>query len=272
MHQWHQDIEKIEAALEAHLPTAGLAGTGAMDAAIRHALFSGGKRMRPVLALAAAELVNLPRERALQIAAAMEYLHTASLILDDLPCMDDALERRGAQTAHGLYGEAAALLAAMSLLNHTYALLADRPLIALACECIGHRGMVAGQAIDLAQVGARRDAAHYLKTTALFHLTLVAPALAAEAAAEDIAALDEFGRCAGMAYQLIDDAQDLDGDILRGESDEASPGLLRAQAQLWAARAQEVISTRFGSRPQARFLCGFAGKLVRVAQPATEAA
>src|SRR5690606_18409640 len=173
---------RMEHALLENLPVTESAGAKVLNQAVHHSVFGGGKRMRALLALAASRMVGLESRHALRIAAALEYLHTASLILDDLPCMDDTPQRRGRPSTHVKFGAGVAVLAAMALLNQTFALLAEQPsgaqLVRLACECIGHRGMVSGQTIDLVtRAGARADLRdeHYLKTTALFRLALVAP-------------------------------------------------------------------------------------------------
>jgi farnesyl diphosphate synthase len=265
---------RIEHALHQHLPLARCAGSETLNDALRYAVFNGGKRMRPLLALTAAALTECDEGDALRIAAAMEYLHTASLILDDLPAMDDSAERRGMPSVHVRFGEGVALLAAMALLNQTYALLADchngDALVALACECIGHRGMVAGQALDLAAATGREGHAqhdHYLKTTALFRLAMLGPALAAASGAGARDALAEYGRCAGMAYQLIDDAHDLEIDLARqGAWADADPAELRDQAQAWAARAGAALREAWEARAEVRFLEAFARWLLEGAQ------
>lgn len=245
--RWARSISpRIEDTLQRHLPVSGVQN---LDACMHYALFSGGKRMRPVLAMAAARLVGCPEPVALRLGAAMEYLHTSSLILDDLPCMDNATERRGQPTAHHKFGQGIAVLAAMALLNQTYALLGESELVALACRCIGHQGMVAGQAVDLQEHASVDRQRHYLKTTALFELTLVAPAIAARAPAAAVEALRTFGHCAGMAYQLIDDARDMD--------EAGTPAELVAQAAHWVDRARQAVQSNFASSEAAEFLCGF---------------
>ena len=264
---------RIEHALLANLPVSDLPGAKPLNQAVHYAVFSGGKRMRPVLVLVAARMLRMRSAQALRIAAAMEYLHTASVILDDLPCMDDTSERRGRQSTHVKFGEGVAVLAAMALLNQTYALLADLPrgreLVRLACECIGHRGMVAGQTIDLAvDAGARVEVRedHYLKTTALFRLALVAPAIAGGASERLRDALAGFGECAGMGYQLVDDAHDL-------EDDRAWEGLgateLHERAGGWIERAKNHLTGAFEDSREREFLIGFADWLLAGAQTAT---
>jgi geranylgeranyl diphosphate synthase type II len=154
------------------------------------------------------------------IACAIEFLHTSSLILDDLPAMDDARLRRGRAALHLIYGEGLALLAALALLNQAYALLAERcearsgtdRLIAEAARCIGTDGMIGGQAADI-DIRAYRDgspalASRQLKTSALARLTIIAGAVAAGADERDVAALARYGECLGAAYQIRDDLLD----------------------------------------------------------------
>ncbi len=261
---------RMEHALLEHLPVTDSTGAKVLNQAVHHSVFGGGKRMRPLLALVASRMVCMESSHALRIAAALEYLHTASLILDDLPCMDDTPERRGRPSTHMKFGEGVAVLAAMALLNQTYALLAELPngaeLVRLACECIGHRGMVSGQTIDLVMgAGARADRRqeHYLKTTALFRLALLTPAVAAGAAQTQRDALAEFGLCAGMGYQLVDDAHDL-------EDDRAWEGLpateLHARAGGWVEKAKSHLVAGFRDSRERRFLLGFADWLVAGAQ------
>lgn len=267
---------QIEKAIEQHLPVADVPGARALNECVRFAVFSGGKRMRPVLALASANLVGGDPEVALRVGAAMEYLHTASLILDDLPSMDNSGQRRGRPSSHIQHGEGVALLAAMALLNQTYALLAEcengAELVRLACECIGHHGMVAGQTIDLVQtpgerVGARQD--HYLKTTTLFRLAMLAPAMAASCNDSAASALGEFGRCAGMAYQLIDDAHDLEADTQReGDWDGVTPARLKEQAARWVRKAKSELRRGFGAHETVSRLEEFADWLLAGAQTA----
>ena len=270
---------QIEAALDQYLPVATTPGAEELNTAVRYAVFSGGKRMRPVLALAASSLIGGDVMHALRIGAAMEFLHTASLILDDLPSMDNSPERRGRPSTHVRFSEGVSVLAAMALLNQTYALLADCPngrrLVQLACECIGHRGMVAGQTIDLVQSPGERIEIrdeHYLKTTALFRLAMLAPVLASHGGKEDCNALAEYGVCAGMAYQLVDDAHDLEADAARdGDWDGVTPARLRENAARWVDRAKHVLHARFKDHPQIRLLGDFADWLVAGAQTAKAA-
>jgi geranylgeranyl diphosphate synthase type II len=219
--------EALETALHHWLPLSEKAGAEPLNEALRYALFPGGKRLRPMLTLIAAELVAGDVQKALPAACALEFLHTSSLILDDLPAMDDADLRRGRPTVHLVCGENMALLAALALFNQAYALLAHaacqsgapkivEKLMAEAAHCLGADGMIGGQAVDLemrsGSVGLQALASRNLKTTALMRLTMTAGAIACGAAEAEVAALARFGECLGLAYQVCDDLLDELGD------------------------------------------------------------
>ncbi len=169
---------RVESSLRRHLPLTPAQFETPYNEALEYALFPGGKRLRPVLTLLGAELVGGRAEEVLDAAVAVEFIHTSSLVFDDLPCMDDARERRGREPLHRRYGDGVAILVALGLLNAAYGIVLDaapsepgraRAAHAEIVECIGPRGMVGGQAIDLA--GARAgsgafDAARNLKTSA----------------------------------------------------------------------------------------------------------
>src|SRR5262249_3699407 len=139
----HQPM--IEAALEQSLPLGAQHGRERLNEALRAAIFPGGKRWRPILTLLGTMTAGGDTRSALPIACAIEFLHSSSLILDDLPAMDDARLRRGRAALHLIYGEGLALLTALALLNQAYALLASagpNSLIAEAARCIGTDGMI----------------------------------------------------------------------------------------------------------------------------------
>ena len=205
----------IEAALERLLPLSAQHGAERLNEALRAAVFPGGKRWRPVLTLLGTMTAGGSAQTALPIACAIEFLHTSSLILDDLPAMDDAHLRRGRAALHLVYGEGLAMLAALALLNQAYALLAQDGtgrLIVEAARCVGPDGMIGGQAADL-DIRASRGNSHalasrQLKTTALARLTIIAGAIAAGADERDVSALARYGECLGAAYQICDDLLD----------------------------------------------------------------
>lgn len=213
----------IEDTLRTYLPLSSRSGAQRLNEAIEYAVFPGGKRIRPALTLIATSLTGNDLTRALPAACGIEFLHTSSIILDDLPSMDDAGLRRGRHALHLVFGEDTALLAALSLLNRSYALFAlsaresensdaIKRLIEEASRAIGSDGMIGGQAADL-ELRAENSsveslATRNLKTTALMRLTMIAGAIACGGQEEDISALAIFGDCLGAAYQIHDDLID----------------------------------------------------------------
>jgi geranylgeranyl diphosphate synthase type II len=203
----------IEARLEDLLPCSNVRAASRLNSAMHYAVFPGGKRMRPMLALMGARIVNGNIDRALPAACAVELLHAASLIFDDLPSMDDADVRRGRPALHLAYGEDIALLTALALLNQAYAIFGRKPaLIREATECIGVDGMIGGQAVDLdirtAGGTPEKFDSRNRKTTALMRLTLTAGAIACGAGDREVEALAHCGECLGEAYQIYDDLVD----------------------------------------------------------------
>ena len=211
----------VDAELERWLPRADEAPTN-LHAAMRHLIFPGGKRLRPALAFAGAEAVGAAPERALPVAAAVELVHTYSLVHDDLPSMDDDDERRGRPTVHVLYGEAVAVLAGDALLAGAFELLAEAaardPARALAAlrdhaHAAGSRQLVGGQADDLTfprdtADAARVESVHRRKTAALFEAAVVGGARLGAADGEALARLRGFATRVGVAFQIADDALD----------------------------------------------------------------
>lgn len=216
----------VEAALDEALPGV-TEQPSALHEAMRYAVFGPGKRLRPILCLAAAEMFGAPPTAAMLPAVAIELVHTYSLVHDDLPCMDDDDLRRGRPTCHRVYGEAMAVLAGDALLTEAFRLLAEwgrgEPDPALALQVTaelaaasGSLGMVGGQVLDLADPGQPRAAAeleqvHHLKTGRLFRAALRIGALVGGASAADIAALDEYAHHFGLAFQIQDDVLDVTG-------------------------------------------------------------
>lgn len=193
---------------------------------MRSAALSPGKRVRPILALAACEMLGGAVEDALDLACAVEFVHACSLVLDDLPAMDDAELRRGRPTLHREYGEAVALLAAFALLNRAYALVAEssrrlhlarygpEELLHHLARAIGSEGLIAGQALDLENQGATASLAdleyiHSHKTGALFLAAAELGAMAADARRRDLEAIGAFAKNLGLAFQIEDDLLDV---------------------------------------------------------------
>jgi len=218
--------QRVDAELERCLPPAAEAPAN-LHAAMRHLIFPGGKRLRPALAFAGAEAVGAAPERALPVAAAVELVHTYSLVHDDLPCMDDDDERRGRPTVHVLYGEAVAVLAGDALLAAAFELLADastraEPARTLAvlrdlAHAAGSRQLVGGQADDLSFSRDTADvtlveSVHQRKTAALFEAAVVGGARLGGADGDALARLRGFARRIGIAFQIADDALDADSD------------------------------------------------------------
>ena len=211
---------RIDETLRSLVPDDGTVVSRAMA----YTLEAPSKRVRPVLTLLAAEICGGHAARAMTAAAAMELVHTSSLILDDLPSMDDAALRRGRPANHVAFGEAIAILAAFGLLNHAYGALArgyDPPLATalatLVSDAVGTRGLIGGQASDLLATEQDIDfdlleRIHREKTGALFNASAVAGALTAAADAGAIAALSSFAKNLGLAFQIVDDVLDVEGD------------------------------------------------------------
>lgn len=229
----------IDEALAHALPTEegrtgpGVADPGGLIEAMRYAVLSGGKRMRPALVLAACEASGGSRAQARAGACAIELIHAYSLVHDDLPAMDDDAERRGKATVHIRYGEANAILVGDALLTRAFATLAAAPELDAGqrSECVGvlarHAGifgMVGGQARDLALGQAIDDIdllerVHREKTGALYAAAAALGAIAAGASPAVVSELEEYGRDFGVAFQHADDVLDGEQAVLRGAAD-----------------------------------------------------
>ncbi|MBO0863336.1 MAG: polyprenyl synthetase family protein [Chloracidobacterium sp.] len=276
---------RIEAALEQSLPLSAQRGAERLNDALRAAVFPGGKRWRPILTLLGTITVGGDAQSAQTIACAIEFLHTSSLILDDLPAMDDARLRRGRAAIHLVYGEGIAMLAALALLNQAYALMARAGggrLIAEATRCVGTDGMIGGQAADLDIRASRGDshalASRQLKTTALARLTIIAGAIAAAACERDLEALARYGECLGAAYQICDDLLDESGEsAMIGKNVGQDARHLRSTftAELGVEEAQslalgllvegkQALRERFGEHPPASLLIEAADMVIGV--------
>ncbi|MBC8188392.1 MAG: polyprenyl synthetase family protein, partial [Proteobacteria bacterium] len=228
-------VPQIDRALEARFQDAAGLPPRLRDA-MRHLLFPGGKRLRPVFALAAAEAVGGRAAVAMPIAVAVELVHTYSLIHDDLPCMDDDALRRGRPTVHIAYDEATAVLAGDALLAEAFAALtasaaeraeAEAALFAVRtlAEAAGAAGLVGGQVDDLLFSSesesesetqgtdyARLASIHSRKTAALFQAAILGGAALAGASESERTTLDAFARDVGIAFQIADDLLDADSE------------------------------------------------------------
>ena len=243
---------------------------GRVCEAMRYAVFAGGKRLRPYLTLASAELFGAPRQGALRAAAAIEALHTYSLVHDDLPCMDDDDLRRGRPTTHRKFDEATAVLAGDALLTLAFGILAEpethasgevrAALAARLAQASGSGGMIGGQMIDM--LAPERSYGpddiillQRLKTGALFEFSCEAGPILAEADADARARMRSYARDFGLAFQIADDLIDVLGDVEKagkavGKDAEQGKATLisiwgvegaRAEAERLARRAADAL-------------------------------
>ncbi len=219
---------------------------GGLEDAVRYPLESGGKRIRPVLCLAVGEAAGAEPELCLPAAAAIELVHTFSLVHDDLPALDDDDERRGRPSAHVAYGEAAALLAGDALLAEAFRLALSYPTPSVGRELAkATLGMIAGQYLDV--TGSGRDLAelHRLKTGSLFSASVGVALWAAEVPEREQQPWRAFGDELGLLFQIMDDVLDGDGyaashgvDGARALADEAAE---HAQQRLESIPAETSV-------------------------------
>ncbi len=217
----------VDKALDKLVPPAKVF-PGSIHEAMRYSLFAGGKRVRPILAIAAAEALGARTVDLLPIAGSLELIHTYSLIHDDLPAMDDDDFRRGKPTCHKKFGEAIAILAGDGLLNRAFEVLADprlqktipaKRLVAIIREIAtasGIHGMVGGQVVDMESEGRDVDFPtleyiHTHKTGALFRASVRTGAFFGNAGKRQFAALTHYGEAVGLAFQIVDDILDITG-------------------------------------------------------------
>ncbi len=219
---WSERQKKIEVALNKALPSASTK-PATIHKAMRYSIFAGGKRLRPILALAAAEVISGKYDNALPLACSVECIHTYSLIHDDLPCMDDDDLRRGKPTSHKVFGEGMAVLAGDALLTIAFEIAAQsRPTSRYSTADIikevawagGSLALVAGQVADLEGEGKKTSPAqlryiHERKTAALIASSIRLGAMSANATTKQLAHLTDFGQSLGLAFQVIDDILDI---------------------------------------------------------------
>lgn len=218
-------VERVDRRLPGLLPPPA-ERPAAVHQAMHYALTGPGKRVRPVLTLAVAEMFGRRAEPVLDIACAVEMVHACSLVLDDLPSMDDAHLRRGRPTVHRAFGEAVALLAALGLLNRAYALVAEaahglslkryagEDMVHHLAVAIGSDGLIGGQALDLLSRPEELDLElleyiHSHKTGALFMAAGELGAMAADARRRDLDLVSRFAKNLGLAFQISDDLLDV---------------------------------------------------------------
>jgi farnesyl diphosphate synthase len=219
---WSLDaLAAVESALAAWVPVDAPSGLGD---AMRYAVLDGGKRLRPLLVLAAAEAVSGEREAAMRAACAVELIHAYSLVHDDLPCMDNDVLRRGKPTVHVKFGVAQAMLAGDAMQALAFEVLTPEAgtmtsslqarLCALLARAAGGAGMAGGQAIDLASVGLPLDEQalsdmHRRKTGALLKASVLMGAACGTTTPAEARALAEYGEAVGLAFQVVDDILDV---------------------------------------------------------------
>ena len=227
-HAWMGAVQaRMETALARLLPAAHLA-PAKLHEAMRYAALEGGKRVRPLLAFAAGEVSNAPRERLEVAGAAVELIHAYSLVHDDLPCMDDDVLRRGKPTVHVEYDEATALLVGDALQSLAFQLISENrisqdaarqlEMVRILAAAAGSRGMAGGQCIDLEATGKgltlpELELMHIHKTGALIRAAVLLGFSCGEAAGEaEKQKLDKYAKAIGLAFQVVDDVLDADAN------------------------------------------------------------
>jgi farnesyl diphosphate synthase len=219
-----QEQRAVEEALQAWVPADSPAGLGD---AMRYGVLDGGKRLRPLLVLAAAQAVHGHDEAAMRAAVAVELIHAYSLVHDDMPCMDNDVIRRGKPTVHVKFGEAQAMLAGDAMQALAFEVLTpdqegaiepalQAKLCGLLARSAGHAGMAGGQAIDLASIGIALDEQrlrdmHRRKTGALLQASVLMGAACGATEARAWQALSQYGAAIGLAFQVVDDILDVTG-------------------------------------------------------------
>ena len=282
--------QAVDEALDRALPPDS-AWPGTIHRAVRYSLFAGGKRIRPVLVLAAGEAVGGAREELMPLACAVEMVHTYSLVHDDLPAMDDDDLRRGKPTSHKVFGEAIAILAGDALLTRAFHLLAEVPeswddarvrrrlrAAAVLGEACGTTGLIGGQVMDLESEGRAIGAddlecLHRAKTGALLSACVRGGAILGGAGAADLERLSRYASSIGLAFQVVDDVLDATEDAQRlgktAGKDEAARkatyvsvhGLDEARA-LAAALRQEALEAIAPLGPRGELLAAIARLIV----------
>ena len=277
--------EEVERALERWVPDDSPAGLGSV---MRYAVLDGGKRLRPLLVMAAAEAVSGDTRSALRAAIAVELIHAYSLVHDDMPCMDNDVLRRGKPTVHVKFGEAQAMLAGDAMQALAFDVLTPDEgmapalmsrLVQLLARASGHAGMAGGQAIDLASVGQQLDEAslrdmHRRKTGVLLQASVMMGAACGDVSPSVLAALSDYGAAVGLAFQVVDDVLDVTqasevlGKTAGKDVDQNKPtyvsllGLDAAQRYAHTLRDQAHAALARAGLGQAAYLACLADKIV----------
>ena len=277
--------EEVERALERWVPDDSPAGLGSV---MRYAVLDGGKRLRPLLVMAAAEAVSGDTRSALRAAIAVELIHAYSLVHDDMPCMDNDVLRRGKPTVHVKFGEAQAMLAGDAMQALAFDVLTPDEgmppalmsrLVQLLARASGHAGMAGGQAIDLASVGRQLDEQslrdmHRRKTGVLLQASVMMGAACGDVSPGVLAALSDYGAAVGLAFQVVDDVLDVTqasevlGKTAGKDVDQNKPtyvsllGLDAAQRYAHTLRDQAHAALARAGLGQAAYLACLADKIV----------
>jgi farnesyl diphosphate synthase len=278
-------LDTVESALSAWVPSAAPAGLGQ---AMRYGVLDGGKRLRPLLVLAAALAVQGSCEAALRAACAVELIHAYSLVHDDMPCMDNDVLRRGKPTVHVQFGEAQAMLAGDAMQALAFEVLTPEDgvppvlqakLCSLLARAAGHAGMAGGQAIDLASIGmlldeqALRDM-HHRKTGALLQASVLMGAACGSTTPMAWQALADYGDAVGLAFQVVDDILDVTqasetlGKTARKDIDNNKPtyvtvlGLDAARRQARELHEKAQAALQRSSLADTRWLAELADRVV----------
>lgn len=255
----------VEDEMDKVLPNVEETGEARLFKAMRYSVFAGGKRIRPVLVMAANDMLSGKTPRALRVAAAMEILHTYSLIHDDLPCMDDDDLRRGKPTCHVKFDEATAVLAGDALLTMAFEILSDRQthpdsttrieLVGLFARSAGAQGMVGGQMIDMLAENLEEEMdqgalarLQRKKTGALFSACCEAAVVLNGASREEHHRLTTYARNIGLAFQMVDDILDITGE------EETLGKRINKDARRGKATFATVLGVE-GAKHQAEMLC-----------------
>jgi farnesyl diphosphate synthase len=275
---------RIEEKLQSLLPSPDIAPQR-LHQAMRYAVLGGGKRVRPLLAFAAGELSQADPARVVVAGAAVELIHAYSLVHDDLPCMDDDVLRRGKPTCHVEYDEATALLVGDALQSLAFQLLGEYRLadnmaiqldmIKLLAAAAGSRGMAGGQAIDLEAVGKmltvpELESMHIHKTGAIIRAAALLGARCGNGLGEkELAQLDHFAKCIGLAFQVVDDVLDTEaptatlGKTAGKDAQQNKPTYVSAMG---VVRSREFVTEL--RRDAMRALEGFDERAMRLRQVA----
>jgi farnesyl diphosphate synthase len=281
-----QQLRDVEQALDNWVPAQAPAGLGL---AMRYGVLDGGKRLRPLLVLAASAAVDGDRAAAMRAAVAVELIHGYSLVHDDMPCMDNDVLRRGKPTVHVQFGQAQAMLAGDAMQALAFEVLTpdqgmpaalQARLCALLARSAGHAGMAGGQAIDLASVGRALDEQtlrdmHRRKTGALLQASVLMGAACGACSAQAWQSLSDYGAAIGLAFQVIDDvldatqASDTLGKTAGKDQDQNKPtyvtilGLAAARQEAQALREEAHRALQCsGLGASTRWLAALADKVV----------